>query len=65
VINQFYIQLLQNVRIHAGFQIKSKNTLDEANAMQVAYVDMKNKNACVDGIRHAFICNVRQLNWLI
>lgn len=39
--------------------------LDEANAMQVAYADTKNKNACVDGIRRAFICNVRQLNWLI
>lgn len=46
-------------------RIKSKNTLDEANVMQVAYADTKNKNAWVDGIRRAFICNVRQLNWLI
>lgn len=34
-------------RVSAGFQIKSKNTLDEANAMQVAYADTKNKNVCL------------------
>jgi len=33
--------------------------------MQIAYVDTENKNSCADGIRRAFICNVRQLNRLI
>ncbi|KAL0121590.1 hypothetical protein PUN28_006843 [Cardiocondyla obscurior] len=33
--------------------------------MQIAYVDTENKNSYVDGIRRAFICNVRQLNQLI
>lgn len=33
--------------------------------MQIVYVDTDNKNSRVDGIRCAFICNVRQLNRLI
>lgn len=60
--------ILRNTRLHrisGEFDIKSKTTLDEANAMQIAYVDTENKNSCVDGIRRAFICNVRQLNRLI
>lgn len=63
-MNQFN-EIHVSMRVAGEFEIKFKTTLDEANAMQIAYVDTKNKNSCVDGIRRAFICNVRQLNRLI
>lgn len=37
-MNQFY-EMRVSAEFSGGFEIKSKTTLDEANAMQIAYVD--------------------------
>jgi len=50
IMNQFYgyESPPPRIRISVGFEIKSKTTLDEANAMQIVYVDTENKNSSAD-----------------